>query len=267
MEKTSDKKSGRREFVKIGGVAALALAAVSGLPSKILAQGKGKSPRWGFLIDLRRCVGCKACSVACKTEFDTRLGYFRSSVKELEKGTYPDTSRGFVPWLCNHCENPVCVEDCPVDEVDASFTFPDGETVTYRKHATYKRPDGAVLIDQHRCVGCGACVRGCPYDVRYLDESKKAGGDPNEHPADKCTLCVHRLDEGIVPSCVNTCQGHARMVGDLNDPESEISVTLKANKTAVLLPEEKTGPQCFYIDLDPDVYKSGRDTKDEAEQA
>jgi tetrathionate reductase subunit B len=267
MDKSSEKKSDRRAFVKIGGAAALAIAAASGLPSKVLAQAKSKNLRWGFLIDLRKCIGCKACSVACKTEFDTRLGYFKSSVKELEKGEYPRATRGFVPWLCNHCENPVCLEDCPVDEVEATFAFPGGETVSYKKRATYKRPDGAVLVDQHRCVGCGACVRACPYDVRFLDESKQAGGDPNEHPADKCTLCVHRLDEGIVPSCVNTCQGRARMAGDLSDPGSEISKALNANKTAVLLPEENTDPRCFYIGLDPEVYKLGRDTKDEAEQA
>jgi tetrathionate reductase subunit B len=251
MKKVPKTSSDRRKFLTIGGGAALALAAV-GLPSKLLSKPQTKNVRWGFLIDLRKCIGCKACSVACKTEFDVRLGFFRASVKELEKGEYPKTSREFLPWLCNHCN---------------TFTFPNGDKVSYKKKATYQRPDGVVLVDQDRCVGCGACVELCPYRVRYLDPSKKAGGDTDEHPADKCTLCAHRLDKGIVPSCVNTCQGHARIAGDLNDPESEISKILKANKTQVLLPQEKTAPQCFYMDLDPDTYKLGRDTKDEAEQA
>jgi tetrathionate reductase subunit B len=139
-----------------------------------------------------------------------------------------------------------------VDEEKAVHTFPDGTHQEYTKQATYKRPDGIVLIDQDRCVGCGACVDDCPYGARYLDPLKAAGGMPGMKAADKCSLCEHRLAEDVVPSCVNTCEGRARVVGDLNDPNSEISRLIAANKTRVLQPKLKTDPQIYYIDLDDD---------------
>ncbi len=255
------KKQNRREFVKTSSIAAGAVLLATGTPFGTALASSGR--RWGFLIDLDNCIGCKACSVACKTEFEVPLGEFRSSVKELDEGTYPNNKRSFLPWLCNHCKNPVCLTDCPVDEVEAKFSWPDGTEESYTKKATYQRPDGIVLIDQDRCVGCGMCVEGCPYNVRFLNPAKQTTSEDavGDNPADKCTLCVHRLDAGVVPACVNTCQSNARLIGDLNDPNSEISKRIKSKQVKVLLPEEGTDPQCQYVSLNPKTYSEGRDTK------
>jgi tetrathionate reductase subunit B len=257
----------RRRVIKAGGLAAIAAGAAAISPmttGKILASVvANQNQRWGFLIDLNRCIGCKACAVACKTEFEVPLGVFRSSVKELDEGRFPHVNRSFLPWLCNHCENPVCLEGCPVDEIDDIFIWPDSTRQKYSKKATYKRPDGIVLVDQERCVGCGACVELCPYQVRFLNPAKQTVSDDavDDHPADKCTLCVHRLEAGLVPACVNTCQANARIVGHLDDPSSEISKAIKANGAQVLLPGKGTKPACSYLALNPKTYSEGRDTR------
>jgi tetrathionate reductase subunit B len=246
----------RSEFIKLTAGAGLAAGlSIAALPGTAEAVRRSTGPvRWGFLVDLRRCIGCNACTIACKAEFDVRLGVYRSSVGEKVSCEFPFVKRIFIPWLCNHCANPPCIENCPVDEMEAVHTFPDGSRTKYLKRATYQRPDGVVLIDQNRCIGCGACVNDCPYGVRYLDPVKSAGGLPEMKAADKCTLCAHRLAEGVVPSCVNTCQGRARKVGNLKDPKSEISRLIASNQTRVLRPELKTDPQCYYIGLDEDFY-------------
>jgi len=257
----------RRSFLKGSTIAAGAALAATSTPlgAKVLQAVTvgSRHHRWGFLIDLERCVGCKACAVACKTEFGVPLGVFRSSVKELEEGSFPEVRRYFLPWLCNHCSNPVCLEDCPVDEIEDVFVWPDNTKQIYKKRATYQRPDGVVLVDQERCIGCGACVELCPYHVRFLNPAKKTVSEDaiGEHPADKCTLCVHRLDAGMVPACVNTCQANARIVGDLNDPNSEISRIMRKKNTQVLLPEKGTNPNCRYVALNPKTYSEGRDTR------
>jgi tetrathionate reductase subunit B len=259
---TKVKGKSRREFFKIGAIAAGAVVVATEAPLAV-GETKSKRPRWGLLIDLDRCIGCKACAVACKTEDEVPLGVFRASVKELDEGTYPNVKRSFVPWLCNHCNKPACLENCPVDEVEAEFVWPDGTVEKYMKRATYKRPDGVVLIDQDRCVGCGSCVEDCPYGVRFLNPAKKtvSADAVDDHPAEKCDLCVHRFDDGLVPACVNTCQAGARVIGDLNDPNSEISKIIKSKPVEVLLPEAGTDPQCFYVSLNPDAYSGGRDTR------
>ena len=203
----------RREFLKTCSIPVGAVL-VSGVFSPARSMGGRNRRRWGFLIDTNRCIGCKACAVACKTEFGVPLGVFRSSVIEFEEGKSRRAGRSFLPWLCNHCNRPVCIEDCPVEEIETEFTWPDGTRQKYMKKATYQRPDGIVLVDQDRCVGCGACVEACPYKVRFLNPAKKtvspyAVGD---NPAEKCDMCVHRLDSGIVPACVNTCPAGARVV-------------------------------------------------------
>lgn len=257
----------RREVLKSLGLSTGAILITAGLPGSRQALGgtstAGRRPRWGFLIDLDRCIGCKACAVACKTEFGVPLGVFRSSVKELEYGKYPSVRRSFLPWLCNHCANPICITDCPVDEIDAEFVWPDGSKEPFRKRATYQRPDGIVVIDQDRCVGCGACVDLCPYKVRFLNPAKRTISEDavDDHPAEKCDLCQHRLKEGFVPACVNTCQAKARLVGDLNDPASEIAQAIKSRQCEVLLPEKGTNPQCRYLALNAETYSAGRDTR------
>ncbi|MDH5513124.1 MAG: 4Fe-4S dicluster domain-containing protein, partial [Gammaproteobacteria bacterium] len=131
---------------------------------------------------------------------------------------------------------------------------PDGKKIRYRGGATYKRPDGLILIDKELCIGCGKCIDGCPYGVRSFDPFVKAGKKPEKQAVDKCDFCKQRLDNGVEPACVNTCQGKARIFGDLNDPESEVSKLVKEhglkNPDNVLLPEEGTRPNVFYIDPD-----------------
>jgi len=201
---------------------AAGLAATVGLPGEARAETNkpGKGPRYGMAIDLRRCFGCHGCAVACKAEQDVPLGQFKSWVVTKETGQYPNTERKFIPTLCNHCENPPCVPVCPVD-------------------ATHQRKDGVVTVTPKKCIGCKSCVRACPYKMRYMD--------PKTKKADKCDLCLHRIEQGILPACVNTCNAKARVFGDLNDPNSAVSKVLKANKADVVLPAKGTDPRVFYI--------------------
>jgi tetrathionate reductase subunit B len=182
--------------------------------------------RYAMLIDLRRCVGCQSCSVACKSENEVPLGKFRTWVKVIEKGRYPDVSRQFVPMMCNQCEKPICNRNCPVK-------------------ATYVRPDGIVEINPHRCIGCMYCMASCPYDVRYINPLRKI--------VRKCNWCAHRLDAGLLPACVETCLGRALIFGDINDPDSEISQLLATNAVTTLKPGLGTEPHCFYIGADADA--------------
>lgn len=155
-----------------------------------------------MVIDTRRCIGCQGCSVACKTENRIPSGVFRTHVKYLETGKYPDVKRHFLNAICMHCEKPPCVPVCPVG-------------------ATFKRDDGLVLIDYETCISCGYCLNACPYKARYI--APENIGDLRAGKADKCTFCAPRLDAGLEPACVQTCIGHARIFGDLNDPNSEVS--------------------------------------------
>lgn len=213
----------RRDVLKMGGAAALGIA-VSSVPKNAFAKVRhlaGK--RLAMVIDLRKCIGCHACSVSCKAEFDVPLGVWRSWVKIEEKGKFPNTGRVFLPRLCNHCDNPACKKVCP-------------------SGATTQREDGIVDVNEKKCVGCKLCIAACPYKARFLHPVKKI--------ADKCNFCLHRVDKGVVPSCVNTCPAKARVFGDLNDPESEASKLVSRNSTQVLQPELGTEPQVFYIGAD-----------------
>ncbi len=182
---------------------------------------------YGMVIDLGRCIGCHACSVACKAEFDVPLGVWRSWVKYLVKGEYPNVKKHFLPRLCNHCDDPPCVKVCPVQ-------------------ATYKDKDGLVLQRYERCIGCKYCMMACPYDARFI-LPRKSNVSPYKHVIDKCTFCNHRVKNGQLPACVVTCQGGARIFGDLSDPGSEISKLLGTKPTMVLKPEQGTDPHVFYI--------------------
>ncbi|MFB6468651.1 4Fe-4S dicluster domain-containing protein [Cytobacillus sp. Hz8] len=176
--------------------------------------------KYAMLIDLRKCVACHACTVACKSENNVPLGYFRNWVSEIEKGKFPDVSRSPLPRLCNHCENAPCEKVCPVK-------------------ATYYTDDGTVQIDYDKCIGCGYCIQACPYDARFINPLRKT--------AEKCTYCYHRIAKGELPACVSTCIGDARVFGDINDPKSEISMIIAKNKVEVLKPEKNTHPKTFYI--------------------
>ena len=234
MSDHPEEKNERREFLKTaGGVAvgtavggvALSQAGSAETKTEPVADGAdGPGVQYGMLIDLRRCIGCHACSVACKAESDVPMGVARSWVEYTEKGQYPNVSRSFLPRLCNQCSEPDCVRVCPTG-------------------ATYKRPqDGIVVIDQGVCIGCLYCAQACPYGARFLN--------PVTRFADKCDFCIHRVAKGLVPSCVNTCQGRARIFGDINDVNSEIYLLMSKNPVSVLREHIGTNPNVFYIGLD-----------------
>ncbi len=268
MSKT---ETSRRDFVKVAGVGIVGTALGAG--TAVAQSGpKPADVPWGFLMDAHRCKGCLACVVACKTEYEVPLGAFRCAVKEYEHGTYPNAGRAYIPTLCNQCEKPACVEECPTDVVEHTFTQADGTEVKFQgKAATFKRPDGIVQMDHSKCTGCGKCLDGCPYGVRFRHKGTLAGDGPagkDLEAIDKCDWCVHRLEQGVVPSCVNTCPASARLIGNLNDPESEISKRLAQYKDTVqvLLPDKDTGPQCFYVrseikNLDK-AFRDGVDQRD-----
>jgi tetrathionate reductase subunit B len=179
---------------------------------------------YAMVIDTRKCTGCHACTVACKAEFDVPLGVHRSWVEYVEKGDYPNVSRSFLPRLCNQCSEPQCVSVCPTG-------------------ATYKRKeDGIVVVEPDICIGCKYCIQACPYDARYIN--------PRTGTADKCDFCQHRVSQGLVPSCVNTCQGRARIFGDMNDPESEVAKLIRTQPVTVLRREMGTEPNVYYIGAD-----------------
>lgn len=228
MRNTTSKINGtsRRDLLKTIAVGATAGAVATALPASSVAAAKNTRTvaRYGMLIDLRKCVGCQACSIACKAEFDVPLGVNRSWVEYTEKGTFPNVGRSFLPRLCNHCDDPPCVFVCPTG-------------------ATYKREqDGVVVVDTGQCIGCKYCVQACPYDARFLNPVTKV--------ADKCDFCIHRISKGLVPSCVNTCPAGARIFGDLNDPKSEISTMISKNPVSVLRPDMGTAPNVYYIGAD-----------------
>ena len=154
--------------------------------------------KWGKVIDQNRCIGCHACTVACKQEHSVPLGVTRTYVKQVELGVFPNPQRQFQVTRCNQCNNPPCVAACPTT-------------------AMYRRPDGIVDFDRDRCIGCKACIAACPYDAIYID--------PESHTAEKCNFCTNRIDIGLEPACVVVCPTQAILVGDMNDPDSQVSRT------------------------------------------
>lgn len=176
---------------------------------------------YGFVIDNRKCIGCHACSTACKMENEVPLGVNRTWVKSVEVGAFPDVRRHFQVTRCNHCANPPCVRICPVS-------------------AMYQRDDGIVEFDARQCIGCKACLQACPYDAIYID--------PESHTAAKCHYCAHRVEVGMEPACVVVCPEHAILAGDLDDPHSEIARAIAMQRVTVRKPEQNTQPKLFYIE-------------------
>ena len=178
---------------------------------------------FGFLIDNRKCIGCHACSTACKSENEIPIGVNRTWVKYVEKGEFPDTRRYFQVTRCNHCAKPPCVPICPTK-------------------AMYRRDDGIVEFDSNVCIGCKACMQACPYDAIYID--------PDSGTAAKCHFCAHRTDVGLEPACVVVCPVHAIVAGDMSDRSSEIARLLAAHEVSVRNPEQNTRPKLFYIEAE-----------------
>lgn len=179
--------------------------------------------RLTMLIDIQRCIGCWACTVACKQENDVAPGVFRNQLYLIGPyGEYPDVKAYFLPRPCMHCEDAACVKACPTG-------------------ASYQRGDGRVLIDANKCILCGYCAWACPYGARQFSETAKR--------MEGCTLCVQLTDKGEEPACVHHCMGKALMYGDLDDPKSEVSLYLEANKDRVfhLLESQGTKPRVIYF--------------------
>lgn len=222
--------------------------------------------RWVMVIDLRKCVGCHACTIGCVAENKLPPGVVYRPVVIEEIGEFPNVRLRFTPRPCMQCDEPPCVPVCPVD-------------------ATWKRPDGIVAIDYDQCIGCRYCLTACPYGARTSDfghsytEGAAAGapeGDeaatlgpeaPWEHRpsheyakhwtrdehgspvgnARKCHFCLHRLEKGQLPTCTTTCIGRATYFGDASDPDSLVSELLAKNDVQTLLPHHGTRPRVFYI--------------------
>jgi Fe-S-cluster-containing dehydrogenase component/formate-dependent nitrite reductase membrane component NrfD len=179
--------------------------------------------RYGFVIDQRKCIGCHACTVACKEENQVPLGAFRTWVKYVERGHYPETRRYFSVLRCNHCDDAPCVSICP--------------TV-----ALYRRRDGIVDFDGQRCIGCKSCMQACPYDALYID--------PATQTAAKCHYCAHRVEVGLEPACVIVCPERAIIAGDLDDPGTPIARLVATEQVQVRKPEQGTRPKVFYLGAD-----------------
>lgn len=175
---------------------------------------------FAWVIDQTSCIGCHACTTACKSENEVPLGVNRTWVKYIERGAFPETRRDVAVLRCNHCAEPPCVEVCPTT-------------------AMFKRADGIVDFDTSRCIGCKACIQACPYDAIYID--------PAEHVAEKCNFCSHRVDQGLLPACVVVCPTESLIFGDLQDPASRAAQIIATRPTTVRRPEQGTRPQAFYV--------------------
>ena len=204
--------------------------------------------QYGMIIDIDRCVGCHACTIACKAEWEVPTQFNRNWVYRLGPS---QTSSGmaytYYPGLCNHCKEPSCVPVCPADPV--SMTMKDaktGKTVTIEVAATWKDPfNGTVQIDTERCIGCGACRDACPYGARYINEELK--DDNSDGKADKCTYCMPRVAAGLEPSCVQTCLARARIFGDLDDPNSEVAKYVAKGAVGLTSKAVQIGPNGRYF--------------------
>ena len=198
-------------------------------------------------INLRRCIGCNTCAVACKMQNNVPDGMLWNRVLtegcerfDSAEGTYPNLSRTYLPLACQHCENPACERVCPTG-------------------ATYKDDKGRVEIDYDKCIGCRMCMSACPYTgVRSFnwEEPKHvvghALGDADvpahqRHVVEKCTMCWHRLAKGLQPACVEVCPARVRYFGDLNDPDSEVSQLIREREYKQLLSSEGTNPSVYYL--------------------
>lgn len=257
-------EASRRDFLRhsCGAVSGLALAAAAG--GAVLEQLPGQQPggeaagttgaydprdhRYVYLIDVGKCIGCGSCVRACERENQVPEHYFRTWVERYQVSrtgeVHVDSPNGardgfeplvsgedvtkafFVPKICNHCEKTPCVQLCPVG-------------------ASYQTPEGVVLVDEQRCIGCGYCVQACPYGSRFIH--------PVTHVASKCTFCYHRTSKGLKPACVQACPVGARRFGDAKDPKDEVAEIIATQPVRVLKPELLTEPKCYYLGIGKEV--------------
>ena len=173
--------------------------------------------RWLKVIDQTRCIGCHACTTACKSENEVPLSVTRTYVKSVDVGTFPQARRMFQVTRCNQCSDAPCVAACPTG-------------------AMFARPDGIVDFDKGACIGCKACMAACPYDAIFIN--------PEDHSAEKCNLCAHRIDAGLEPACVVVCPTQAILVGPAGD--SPAASIVAREPVAVRRPEKGTRPRLFY---------------------
>jgi Fe-S-cluster-containing dehydrogenase component/formate-dependent nitrite reductase membrane component NrfD len=184
-----------------------------------MAPDDGPLTRWAKVLDQSRCIGCHACTTACKSENEVPVGVTRTYVKSVDVGVFPQARRAFQVTRCNQCEDAPCVTACPTQ-------------------AMYRRADGIVDFDKTICIGCKACIAACPYDAIFIN--------PEDHSAEKCNMCAHRLDIGLEPACVTVCPTEAILVGDLNDPASPVARIIEREAVQVRRPEKETRPVVYY---------------------
>ena len=188
----------------------------------------------GFVIDHTRCIGCHACTVACKSENDVPLGDFRTWVKYTEVGQFPDVRRHFAVLRCNQCSDAPCMTICPTS-------------------ALHKRPDGIVDLEQDICIGCKSCMHACPYDALYINEQHGT--------AEKCHFCAHRTEMGLAPACAVVCPTEAIIPGDFDDPESVVARMARELELSVRKPEAGTRPNVRYREVDRSGIEPGLTNK------
>jgi Fe-S-cluster-containing dehydrogenase component/formate-dependent nitrite reductase membrane component NrfD len=175
--------------------------------------------QWAKVIDHTRCIGCHACTTACKSENVVPIGVTRTYVKHVDVGVFPQVRRAHQVTRCNQCAHAPCVTACPTT-------------------AMFKRPDGIVDFDKSICIGCKACMAACPYDAIFIN--------PEDHSAEKCNFCAHRIDVGLEPACVVVCPTQAILIGDMNDPASYVGQIINREAVNVRRPEKETLPKLFY---------------------
>ncbi len=231
----------RRKFFIYSGLAGAVAFVGKGYGLAAMASEKPRlnpvnsNVNYGMFIDLKKCIGCNACTMACIRENNWPEGVTGNRVLEMEEGLSHTKRKYFQPLLCMHCANPVCANVCPVK-------------------ATYKREDGLVVQDNTRCIGCKYCIQACPYRARMFNKQPpyayKKEAPEGVHVGGtvmKCTFCKHRIDAGdISTACTDWCPTGARVFGDLNDPNSEVSKAIKARNGVQLKKEKLTEPQVYY---------------------